>query len=669
MDQDLAVWRQFVQGQRNMGTWQTPKMGSSISHVYGKTNDIAMIEIFGARGQDLTYTEMKWWTDHMLASGINFFIPHSFNPRAPYDNDCPPYFHNGGYEPRWPLYRVYADYTARMSLMLSGGRHVCPVAFLFLGHSKHVGEAVTPEVMTTALQDALYDCDWMPYEVFENDATVVGSSLQLYREHYQVLIVPPVEVIPWQTLAKVREFHEQGGVVIGYGLLPSKSATLGKTSVDISSLRTAIWGDAEKPGLAVCKTNAAGGKSYLLPEQPTPSQIGQVLNKDAGVPPVLEVLAGETGNWVHALHRRQEGKDIFFVCNQNDKAPARQFRFRARVAGTPECWDGARNEITSIPCQRVDGSRTDFTLVLEPLESVLIVFQPTSNNLPGRIDVSSKTVRDSIELIRGESSSVGNTRPNNSDSNLKSCSWIWYSANAAEKATASGPRYFRRSLAIPQKTGVTRAQVFLTADSEFALTLNGRHIGGAWDWQTIHKIDATPYLADGTNILAIQARNTGGRPGSAGMIGYLLLEFKAGETAVIPIDKSWKASDKLQTSWSLAGFDDSGWAQAQEVAIFGSQPWGRIGTPMTVSPVKGDSYAGHCVLDGNVDWNTMRVYLEVDSLAPEEAASVTVNGRYAGGFIGRPLHLEVTEWIVKGTNSVLIQPFAPKQARLAFYAK
>ena len=53
---------------------------------------------------------MKWWADHMQVSGVNFLIPHSFNPRAPNDSDCPPYFYNGGSEPRWPLYRVFADY-------------------------------------------------------------------------------------------------------------------------------------------------------------------------------------------------------------------------------------------------------------------------------------------------------------------------------------------------------------------------------------------------------------------------------------------------------------------------------------------------------------------------------------------------------------------------------
>jgi hypothetical protein len=156
-----AVFDQFKMGRRDIRdvpSWQTPKLGSSISHVYGKPDDIAMVEIFGARGQDLTYPEMKWWTDHMQVSGINFLIPHSFNPKSPYDTDCPPYFYNNGFEPRWPLYRVFADYTSRLSVMLTGGRHVAPVALLSPGQSLHVGKGTPIEQISESLQDALFDC-------------------------------------------------------------------------------------------------------------------------------------------------------------------------------------------------------------------------------------------------------------------------------------------------------------------------------------------------------------------------------------------------------------------------------------------------------------------------------------------------------------------------------
>ena len=80
-----AVFDQFIMGKRatrDAPCWQTPKLGSSISHAYGKPDDLSMVEIFGARGQDLTYPEMKWWTDHMQVSRREFPHPALVQPAS-----------------------------------------------------------------------------------------------------------------------------------------------------------------------------------------------------------------------------------------------------------------------------------------------------------------------------------------------------------------------------------------------------------------------------------------------------------------------------------------------------------------------------------------------------------------------------------------------------------
>ena len=383
-----AVFSQFKMGQRvarDAPCWQTPKLSSSISHAYGKHDDHAMVEIFGARGQDLTYPEMKWWADHMQVSGVNFLIPHSFNPRAPYDSDCPPYFDNGGFEPRWPLYRVFSDYTSRLSLVLSGGRHMAPVALLSPGQSVHMGKHTTIEQISESLQDSLYDCDWLPFAVFENDMSLSGKELKLHAESYKVLIVPPVEVIPWGTLSKALAFFQQGGTLLAYGFLPTQSATPGKSAADIAALRGEIWG-AAAPGLVACKTNAAGGRSYLLPDKPTPEQLQQVLAGDAGIHPTLEVIKGETDHWLHVLHRVKEGRDVFFITNQNHLGEPRAFRFRVTAKGEPECWDPMRNEITTPRSRRLTPDSVEIDLTLAPLESTLLVFREGSGSRPTRLE-------------------------------------------------------------------------------------------------------------------------------------------------------------------------------------------------------------------------------------------------------------------------------------------
>ena len=140
------------------------------------------------------------------------------------------------------------------------------MALLFSGNTLGVGKAIMPEGLSEAFQDANYDCDWLPMSVFEQDAVLDGREVRLHQERYRVLVVPPVEVIPYETLAKAKEFFEQGGIVLGYGFLPSKSGTLGRTRADIAALVEAIWGPqpAARLGRTACKISPRGGRSYFL---------------------------------------------------------------------------------------------------------------------------------------------------------------------------------------------------------------------------------------------------------------------------------------------------------------------------------------------------------------------------------------------------------------------
>ncbi|HEX2971321.1 MAG TPA: glycosyl hydrolase [Tepidisphaeraceae bacterium] len=668
-----AVFKQFAIGKRvanDPPCWQTPKLGSSITHAYGKPDDITMVEIYGARGQDLTYTEMKWWLDHMQVSGVNFMVPHSFNPKSPFDTDCPPYFYNHGYEPRWPLYRVWADYSARLSLMLSGGRHVAPVAMLFLGNSKHVGNAITPEQISEALQDALYDCDWLPYEVFEKDMRVSGKQLELRQERYRVLVVPPVEVIPYATLLKIKEFFDRGGVVIGHGFLPSKSATLGKTSADIVALREAIWGAAPKASLAVAHTSKKGGRSYLLPEKPTAAQLQQVLAGDASIHATLEVVDGRTDNWLHVLHRVKDGRDVFFITNQNHTGDPRRFTFRATATGTPELWDAMRGQVSNLRYKRLSSTSVEFDLTMQPNESALIVFQPKPSARPMPLEDDPSACREIAITRSPELGEIVPRMPKLKQDALAfdGLSWMWFAEGQTQVDVAPGPRYFRCTLNLPTDRKVTKARAMITADNGFAFYVNEKKVAEGSSWQQAVEADLTSHLTGGANTLAIVATNGGGAPNPAGLIGLVKVEFEQGDPMVLRIDPSWKAAKDEQPGWMSKTFDDASWVSAKEVAQYGDAPWGTVGAKLTLSPVKSDPFAGRCTIPADLKLADYRVYLEMDEL-PDNSASVAVNGAYAGGVIGRPCRLELTGLLKPGGNSVEIVPLAPKSARLVLYKK
>ncbi len=671
-----AVYSQFMMGLRDTPKdppcWQTPKLGSSITHAYGKPDDVAMVEIFGARGQDLTYPEMKWWTDHMHVSGINFHIPHSFNPRSPNDTDCPPYFYNNGHEPRWPLYRVYADYTSRLSLMLTGGRHVCPVAILFNGNTRRVGKMIAPNKLSEVLQDALFDCDWIPFEVFENDVESAGKELKLRNERYRVLVVPGAEVITYATLTKAKEFYDAGGCVVGYGLLPSNSATIGKTSADIASLREAIWGRPQQPDVKVCKINSAGGRSYFLPTEPTPQQLQQVLTADAGIHPTLEVLKGDTSNWLHVLHRVKENRNVFFICNQNHQGTARDFLFKLAATGVPEIWDPMRNEITSIPFQRIDDKSIELPLALEPLESVLVVFRKKAVDRPVRIGPDNKPAEKSIvvtQVIKAPLS-ADSQEPKHA---LNGCNWIWYPERESAVNAPQGTRYFRKVLSLPKEAVGRKATFIMTADNGFVLYINGKKVGSNNNWNQLNTFDLSKFLRPEMNLLAIQAFNAGDEPNPAGLIGCLAVELDDGRVAVFRTDNTWKTGIEEAQRWNMPDYDDTAWVSAKEIAIFGGGPWqtpDQVPDCVTRSPVKAaDLFKGRFELPADWLFKNQYVCLEADGIAPEAAAAVSINDRYVGGFLGKPYRLNISAYVKAGKNTVEITPFAPASVRVVNYSR
>lgn len=651
------VCQQLWPGERRHGAYQLPKLTSSISHAYGKKDDLAMTEIFGAYGQGITYPQMKWLCDWHQVRGVNFMITHSFNPKAPNDTDCPPYFYNGGEEPRWPLYRVWADYTNRLSLMLTGGKHVCPIAFLFCGQSKYVGKTVTPEGMTGVIQDALYDCDWIPYEVFDKDMGFEGLALTLRDERYKVLIVPPVEAIPYPTLQKVKAFFDNGGIVLGYDFLPSQSATLGRTSTEVAALVEAVWGSGE-PGLEPRKTTEAGGRSYLLPANTTPKELVSVLAGDSWIEPVLDVHEGETDGWLHVLHRVKSGRDVYFICNQQHEGEAKRFIFRASAHGTPERWDPMRNEITAVSHASDKEGLVEFSLTLEPMESALIIFN--SDPKAKRPETITTQKPKSIIPVKGNAA-----EPKTGDQlNLVDAPWVWYPEGDPKAGAPPGTRWFRREITLPDKA-VKLGRFILSADNEWVLYVNGQKAGQngpGWNsWQKPKEVDIAKLLKPGVNVLAIEARNTTEKPSPAGLIGRYSIGFESGDPVVGSIDGSWKASEREAEGWMSAGFDDSAWPAAKVIAGFGDQPWGNIGS--YIKPA--NPFKGTCVVSRNLDLKDSRVYLEMENL--EEGASVKVNGRFAGGLIGRPFRLDVTKHLRQGSNTIEIEPYAPESVRLAVY--
>ena len=298
-----------------------------------------------------------------------------------------------------------------------------------------------------------------------------------------------------------------------------------------------------------CRTSAVGGRSYFLNDWPTSAQLQQVL-ADAGVHPDLEVLAGETSGWLHVLHRVKAGQDVFLVCNQNHRGAPRQFKFRATASGEPECWDAVRNEITSIPFQRTGERQVEFSLTMQPLESVLIVFSPQRQPRPLRIEAGMKPIGEPIVLTRDANPTppepvTARLKPAERIS-LKGAKWIWFPEGNPARSAPVGDRYFRQKIILAADRTIKKAVFVATADNAFELFVNGKP-GGAndltgGDLSGCGEIDITKQLRPGPNVLAVNATNGGNEPNPAGLVGRLVIRFDQGPPLIAVTDKTWKAT-------------------------------------------------------------------------------------------------------------------------------
>jgi hypothetical protein len=235
---------------------------------------------------------------------------------------------------------------------------------------------------------------------------------------------------------------------------------------------------------------------------------------------------------------------------------------------------------------------TEFSLTLEPMESVLLVFQSNARALPPR----SGDTAPKREIL------LGDARPE------------------AKKAEA--------------RLVVVKATYGVPGDAQRSRDVHER----------LQKlIDA------GGRRLAVARRAEGDDP-AFGVVKTLVAECTAGDQRI-----TLKGTDPETLTWG----DPSPFDQELNRLAAGGQ--------YTASPVAADPFEATCPLPADIDLTKYRIYLEVDGLTPEEADSVTVNGTHAGGFIGKPLRLDVTKHLKNGPNTIRMEPFSPKSAKLVAY--
>ena len=336
-------------------SWSTLRWATSANHVFnhnvtsGETFTWLHSPVFRA-----TPLDMKTEADIDFIMGENQLIFHGF-PYSPPDNEVP--------EPGWSLYAAASfnshnpwfpvlpsvtSYITRMSYLMRQGKPANQVAILLPTDDAWAGFRPTQTTVTGAMQPRISPI--MPailsagYNVDYIDAEAVNK---VGFGGHQIVILPPTDRIPVETLRKLAAWIKTGGKVIAIGHSPSMDPE-GKTLPEITTLSHQLFDPA---------------KSTLIPDEST---LADALHN--AVAPDLKLAAGQDAmkDQLGFIRRKLPTADIYFVANTSNQPLDTTASF-ATAHKSGEAWDP--DSTVSTPATPASQS-----IHLAPYESRVFIF-------------------------------------------------------------------------------------------------------------------------------------------------------------------------------------------------------------------------------------------------------------------------------------------------------
>jgi hypothetical protein len=277
-----------------------PKLASSVAHLTGaaKVQCETSSHKQRTRGIDTSVEEWMGQANILYAMGVNHLTLYR-------------HWHKVGKD----SYRRYADYVGRLGLMLQGGTHVCDVAVLYpirAGWSwfapwhaegddqKQLGGKLGDRVLrigkdyknaSLALAQAQIDFDLIDEEAIQA-AAMTDGAMRVAAEAYRVIVLPSAEALELETVAALVRFVEAGGIVLRVGRGP-ELADSAENQPAFDKLTARLFDQAPAPM--------------------EPSALGQAVRER--IDP--DVTLAEPDSQVVYLHRRIDGRDVYFFVNNN----------------------------------------------------------------------------------------------------------------------------------------------------------------------------------------------------------------------------------------------------------------------------------------------------------------------------------------------------------------
>lgn len=469
------------------------RAASSCGHIYGKQKISAESFTSGGTPFSCYPAMMKQRGDRFFTEGINNTLLHVYisQPSEEREPGMNAWFSSefNRLNTWYPQMDLFTSYLKRVNYMLQQGLNIADVAYFIGEDAPKMTGIVDPELPKG------YQFDYINAEVIERDLFVKDGLLTLpHGTQYRILVLPKLETMRPELLAKIKKLIEDGAVVLGPAPKRSPSGESFPTADrQVEKLAGELWSGLDGRSVKAVK-RGKGELLFGMTMEEALKYIGCV--PDCGLPADAPVLYG---------HRSAGDADIYFISNQKDEMIEIRPEFRIR-SRQPELWDATTGRIRTLPAYEETAAGTVVPLKLYPYESAFVVFRRPATKAEGtglqlnypvlqtlvRLDAPWKVSFE--EKRRGPASQTfarleDISKNENPDIRYYSGT-IWYETEFKLKKKPEGELYLNLN-----DVGVMAK-----------VKINGQYAGGVWT--APYRVNVTDLVRKGKNKVEIEVVTT-----------------------------------------------------------------------------------------------------------------------------------------------------------------
>ena len=370
---------------------------SSAGHLKGR-KIISCESMTNTNGVFMTsMEEIKRHDDMNFISGMNHSVLHGYNYSPP-EAGFPGWVRYGAYFSEqntwWPYFPKWVAYNSRLSYLFQQTNPVRQIAVLAPEGDlwTEYGLNRIPFHMTPWYCNHLWEslsqvgssCDYIGESII-CDAKKTKGTLTYGPMSYQMIILCGIRSLHPQTAASLQEFAERGGKLVILDTIPDRSLSMQDIETGNDMVQKAFSGMLEQ-------------KNVFLMDAPTQASELLAWTVDmlakTGITP--DVKIEKPNKDVFQIRKSKNDQDIFFFVNTHRKQ-SRSFKAIFPTGSkTPWVWNPENGTREVFP---YTGNPNTLDIELQPLQSLLLVFEPKLKGKPMKMDVSGK--ENMTQIIKG----------------------------------------------------------------------------------------------------------------------------------------------------------------------------------------------------------------------------------------------------------------------------